>query len=86
MDYLDKQKQIAREKERKAEEAKKIKEEKKQKAEEKRREKLERSSDRSTASADGKLLISKIKKLKRLYKNGTLDKAEFEKAKNRLLK
>jgi len=31
-------------------------------------------------------LINKIKRLKRLYKNGTLDKEEFEKAKNKLLR
>ena len=31
-------------------------------------------------------LMDKVKKLKRLYKNGTLSKAEFEKAKNKLLK
>jgi Na+/melibiose symporter-like transporter len=32
-----------------------------------------------------KTLVEKIKKLKHLYKNGTLTKAEFEKAKNKLL-
>ena len=31
-------------------------------------------------------LIGKIKRLKRLYKSGTLTKDEFEKAKNKLLK
>ena len=31
-------------------------------------------------------LMDKVKRLKRLYKNGTLSKAEFEKAKNKLLK
>ena len=31
-------------------------------------------------------LISKIKRLKKLYNNGTLTKTEFEKAKNKLLK
>ena len=31
-------------------------------------------------------IMDKVKRLKRLYKNGTLSKAEFEKAKNKLLK
>ena len=31
-------------------------------------------------------LMNKIKRLKSLYDNGTLNKAEFEKAKNKLLK
>ena len=31
-------------------------------------------------------LVSKIDKLKKLYKRGALDKQEFEKAKNKLLK
>jgi hypothetical protein len=51
------------------------------KKDEKRRSKLEK-----TPNLDDKNLMSKVKKLKSLYKNGTLNKAEFEKAKNKLLK
>ena len=41
-------------------------------------------NETDTISADR--LISKIKRLKTLYKKGTLTKTEFEKAKNKLLK
>ena len=34
----------------------------------------------------GDSLMSKVSRLKRLYNNGTLTKAEFEQAKNKLLK
>jgi len=35
---------------------------------------------------EDKSLMSKVSRLKRLYNNGTLTKAEFEEAKNKLLK
>ena len=53
------------------------------KDEEKRAPKKE-SFAKTTFSGGG--LTSKITRLKKLYKNGTLTKAEFEKAKNKLLK
>ena len=82
------------EKERKAEEAKLAKEAKaeeiKIKAEEKR---LEREEKRNEKTKFKELeddyddsLMDKVKRLKSLYNNGTLTKAEFEKAKNKLLK
>jgi hypothetical protein len=96
MDHYVKLRDLAEEKKRKADEAIRLKEKKKQEAEERLREKQEaeeqrkdnfkREQDVSLGNIDGKILINKIKKLKRLYKNGTLDKGEFEKAKNRLLK
>ena len=59
---------------------------KKLEAEEKRREKLEREPVPVSVEDDNDdSLMSKIKRLKALYKNGTLTKAEFEKAKNKLL-
>ena len=51
------------------------------KKDEKRRSKLEK-----TANLDDENLMGKVKRLKSLYNNGTLTKAEFEKAKNKLLK
>jgi len=39
-----------------------------------------------TGNISGSGLMDKIKRLKKLYINGTLTKAEFEKAKNKLLK
>ena len=76
--------------EEKKEEEKRLKEEKKEEAkqarEEKRREKIEKSSSVNDESFDDENLMSKVKRLKSLYKNGTLTKAEFEKAKNKLLK
>ena len=44
----------------------------------------ERIVEKDTEINDG--LMNKIKRLKRLYNKGTLTKAEFEKAKNKLLK
>ena len=76
--------------EEKKEEEKRLKEEKKEEAkqlrEEKRREKLENYSSVNEESFNDENLMSKVKRLKSLYKNGTLTKAEFEKAKNKLLK
>ena len=72
---------------RKAQEAKRLKEEQKLEAEEKRREKLEREPvPVSIEESNDDNLMGKIKRLKVLYKNGTLTKTEFEKAKNKLLK
>ena len=51
------------------------------KKDEQNRAKLEKTSD-----LDDDSLMSKVKRLKSLYNNGTLTKAEFEKAKNKLLK
>jgi len=51
------------------------------KKDEQNRAKLEKTSD-----LDDDSLTSKVKRLKSLYNNGTLTKAEFEKAKNKLLK
>ena len=39
-----------------------------------------------TGNISGSGLMEKVKRLKKLYINGTLTKAEFEKAKNKLLK
>jgi len=39
-----------------------------------------------TGNIPGSGLMEKVKRLKKLYINGTLTKAEFEKAKNKLLK
>jgi hypothetical protein len=39
-----------------------------------------------TESIEGIGLMDKVKRLKKLYINGTLTKAEFEKAKDKLLK
>ena len=52
--------------------------------EEEKRAPQKESFAKTTFSGGG--LTSKITRLKRLYKNGTLTKAEFEKAKNNLLK
>ena len=71
------------EKERKEEEAKERVEEEKQRRLEKKRQKEERVS---VSEPSGGSLTGKIARLNRLYKNGTLTKAEFEKAKNNLLK
>jgi hypothetical protein len=49
-------------------------------------EKLEKSSVILDENIDGIGLMNKIKRLKRLHKNGILTKDEFEKAKNKLLK
>ena len=46
--------------------------------------KQEDTYDEVTNKDDG--LMNKIKRLKKLYINGTLTKDEFEKAKNKLLK
>ena len=78
----------------KAEEAKLAKEAKAEeariKAEERRLEREEKRKERmyfkETENEYDDSLMDKVKKLKRLYKNGTLSKAEFEKAKNKLLK
>ena len=51
------------------------------KKDEKRRSKLEK-----IPKLDDENLMGKVKRLKSLYNNGTLTKAEFEKAKNKLLK
>ena len=70
------------EKERKKEEAKKQEEEKR--LEKKRKEQEEERIGASEPS--GGSLTGKIARLQKLYNNGTLTKAEFEKAKNKLLK
>ena len=79
-----------REKERAKLEAKEREEKAKREAlqqEEKSQEKERQKEERITASEpSGGGLTSNIARLKRLYKNGTLTKAEFEKAKNNLLK
>ena len=48
--------------------------------------KPKRESFTKTIFSRGGSLTGKIARLQRLYKNGTLTKAEFEKAKNKLLK
>ena len=48
--------------------------------------KPKRESFTKTIFSRGGSLTGKIARLKKLYKNGTLTKAEFEKAKNKLLK
>ena len=69
---------------RKVEEAKRLKEEQKLEAEEQRRERLDQDNDSIEENSDS--LSGKFRRLKSLYKNGTLTKAEFEQAKNKLLK
>ena len=72
---------------RKAQEEKDLKEQKRLEAAEKRKEQLEKKSQSVSVDEDNNdNLMGKIKRLKVLYKNGTLTKAEFEKAKNKLLK
>jgi len=72
---------------RKAQEEKDLKEQKRLEAAEKRKEQLEKKSQSvSVDEGNNDNLMGKIKRLKTLYKNGTLTKAEFEKAKNKLLK
>mgnify|MGYP001230513329 CR=1 FL=1 len=71
------------EKEAKAEEARIKAEEKRQEREDRRKEKTEYKEDEDDYNDS---LMDKVKRLKRLYKTGTLSKAEFEKAKNKLLK
>ena len=76
--YEDLQKPLKKEKEKQL-----LKEEKKPKKEiiEPKRE-----SFAKTIFSGGDSLTGNIARLKKLYKNGTLTKAEFEKAKNNLLK
>ena len=69
---------------RKADEVKRLKEEQKLEAEELRRDRLDQDDDLSEEDNDS--LSGKIRRLKSLYKNGTLTKAEFEQAKNKLVK
>ena len=70
------------EKERKEEEAKERKEE-----EQERLEKEQQKEERITASESSSSDIgARLKKLRQMYKDGTLTKDEFEKAKNKLLK
>ena len=64
-----------------------IQEERKISAEKKRLEKEHQKEEGVSASEPGGgSLTGKIARLQKLYKNGTLTKAEFEKAKNNLLK
>ena len=71
------------EKEAKAEEARIKAEERRLEREEKRKEMMNFKESENDYDDS---LMDKVKRLKRLYKNGTLSKAEFEKAKNKLLK
>ena len=68
---------------RKAEEAKRLKEEERLEVEERRKERLEEDDPPEENDSS---LSGKVKRLRSLYKNGTLTKAEFEQAKNKLLK
>jgi len=66
---------------------KEIEEERKISAEKKRLEKEQQKEERITASEPSEAsLTGKIARLQKLYNSGTLSKAEFEKAKNNLLK
>ena len=71
-------------------EARCVKEETKLKIEERRLEKEEKRKEnlkyKESETTYDHSLMDQVKRLKRLYKNGTLSKAEFEKAKNKLLK
>ena len=79
-----------REKERAKLEAKEREEKAKREAlqQEEKRQKKERQGEEKAAESEpsGGSLTGKIARLQKLYKNGTLTKAEFEKAKNKLLK
>ena len=81
----EKKERLIEEKIKKAEELKIKIEEQKSTREEERKEKLESVSKDNVETIDGTGLMDKIKRLKKLYKKGTLTKAEFEKAKNKLL-
>ena len=71
-----------------------LKEEKKRLQEEKHLEqesikekrKKEQEDKKTEKEASGSDLISRLKRLKKMYNDGNLNKAEFEKAKNKLLK
>ena len=82
----EKKERLIEEKIKKAEELKIKIEEQKSTREEERKEKLESVSKDNVETIDGTGLMDKVKRLKELYKSGTLTKAEFEKAKNKLLK
>tara|TARA_B100000963_G_C22607833_1_gene663468 strand:- start:173 stop:1600 length:1428 start_codon:yes stop_codon:yes gene_type:complete len=86
----EKKEEARLEKEAKAEKDRIKVEEAKIKAEERRLEREEKRNLRSEYEEPeddySDALMDKVKRLKRLYKNGTLSKAEFEKAKNKLLK
>lgn len=60
------------------------KEEKKKRLQEEKR--LPREERRTEKEPSGSDLISRLKRLKKMYNDGNLNKAEFEKAKNKLLK
>ena len=66
------------------------KEEAKEKREEEEKKRLEKEHQKeegvSASEPGGGSLTGKIARLQKLYKNGTLTKAEFEQAKNKLLK
>tara|TARA_B100000029_G_C17476641_1_gene924013 strand:- start:7 stop:804 length:798 start_codon:yes stop_codon:yes gene_type:complete len=67
-----------------AEIKKRVKEEEKKRLQEEKR--LLREERKIEKEASGSDLISRLKRLKRMYNDGNLNKAEFEKAKNKLLK
>jgi hypothetical protein len=60
------------------------KEEKKKRLQEEKR--LPREEIKTEKESSGSDLIASIKRLKKMYNDGNLNKAEFEKAKNKLLK
>ncbi len=75
--------EVKQKKEARAEEARIKAEERKLEREERKKEKLD-DDDSNDVYDDS--LMEKVKRLKQLYKSGTLTKSEFEKAKNKLLK
>ena len=97
-EIIQQEKEKKEEKKRKREEKKRLQQKKqleKKQQEEKRLEKERLQEEErlakeekavATEPSGGGSLTGKITRLKRLYKNGTLTKAEFEKAKNNLLK
>ena len=85
--YKEREREAAKERARfKKELESKIKEEDKIKELEDKIKRAPKKESFAKTTFSGGGLTSKIARLKKLYKNGTLTKAEFEKAKNKLLK
>ena len=93
-EIIQQEKEKKEEKKRKREEKKRLQQKKqleKKQQEEKRLEKerqknIKKKERDAPTEPSGGSLTGKIARLQKLYKNGTLTKAEFEKAKNNLLK
>jgi len=78
--HLEKEQRKALKEEKQKEQRKTLKEEQRKKK------RLQKKENFAKTTFSGSGLTSKIARLQKLYKNGTLTKAEFEQAKNKLLK